>query len=172
MPTQWVIRGLVVKSKDQYARLLSTCWELCFSDSPSPCNFRLELVHRKAVCVLGGRREATVIIFWRLSLDTGCFWVHLFALPSFLMLALPKVIPGFHQTLCWQLTEVASMKSQQPSIDFVVPHAGFQSSLQVLTHLELSHCLQQHFSDLYLPSSSHHCVSTKLYHKLLLLYHS
>lgn len=145
--------SLVVKSKYQYARLLSTwlCWELRFSDSPSPCNFRLELDHGKAVCVLGGRREAAVIIFWRLSYwMQGCCWGRLLFPPS----------------RCWPYqrwlqvsirhfadnSEVVAMKSQQPSIDFVAPHAGFQSSLQVLTHLELSPCLQQQFLDLYLPT--------------------
>lgn len=84
----------------------------------------------------------------------------LFTLPSFLRLALPKMTPGFHLTLCWQLTQVAAMKSQQPSIDFVAPHAGFQNSLQVLTHLWLSPLHWKHFLDLYVPSSSHNWAST------------
>lgn len=98
------------------------------------------------------------------------------ALPSFLMLALPtQSDPRLPLMLCWQLWRINEEESI--TVHRLIPAsaagcAGFQSSLQVLTCLWLFSFLQLHFLDLYLPSSSHHCVSTNSFHKPLLPYHS
>lgn len=147
--------------------------ESCIFHSPSPCNFSLELAHRKAVCVLEGTREAAVIIFWRLSLDAEVLLSpSLFALLSFLMLALPKVTRSPPDTL---LTTHRGGSHEEPTtfhrlrgLTFWLPELPANCESFVTFPLPFNNI----FLDLYLPSSSHNCVSRKSYHTFLLLYDS
>lgn len=113
------------------------CWELGFLDLPSSCNFRLKLASREAVWVLGGRREAAVFMFWRLSLAPGQgFNLSLLFRCSWRWPWLPEVTSGLQWMLCWQFTEVATMANNLPYSYGPTPvaiHVSFHSSLEVLT---------------------------------------
>lgn len=182
--------------------LFWTCWAwdgVCTCSCEMSCGIYVKIPMCQLFCWLLGYVGNYVFQTLLLHIILGCSWrkgrlcefwepeekqpslysegatgFSLFLLFPFLTLALPTISdPGLYWMLRGQLTEVAALKNQQPSVDFGVPPC---SSICWLPQLSASSDLWPFFVSSttffrYLSSQFFPQLSTNFYHKFFLLYH-